>query len=95
MIAAGTSTADLKSLRCTRRVRSGTSDRQSGAGLNKSASAHDFPKFMKMRTAAEHELRKVGTGRKRNALMKYSLRFRHQYIIAPAAEPSRVPRKAS
>jgi hypothetical protein len=55
------STADLKSLHCKRRVRSGTSDRQSGTSFNEFASAHDFPKFVTVVAAMEHELRKVGT----------------------------------
>jgi hypothetical protein len=55
------STADPKSLRHKRRIRSGTSDRQSGTRINKFASAHDFPKFVKVGAAMEHELRKVGT----------------------------------
>jgi TRAP-type mannitol/chloroaromatic compound transport system permease large subunit len=55
------STADLKSLHHKRRIRSGTSDRQSGTRTNKFASAHDFPKFVKAGAAMEHELRKVGT----------------------------------
>jgi hypothetical protein len=55
------STADLKSLHRKRLVRPGTSDRQSGTRLNKFASAHDFPKFVTVVAAIEHELRKVGT----------------------------------
>ena len=56
-----TSTADLKSLHHKRRTRSGTSDRQSGTRTNKFAGAHDFPKFVMVGAAMEHELRKVGT----------------------------------
>ena len=56
-----TRTADLKSLHHNRRVRSGTSDRQSGTSINKFAGAHGFPKFVKVGAAMEHELRKVGT----------------------------------
>jgi hypothetical protein len=33
----------------------------SGTRINKFASAHDFPKFVKVGAAMEHELRKVGT----------------------------------
>src|SRR6185312_2337196 len=57
----GASTADPKSLRHKRRIRSGTSDRQSGTRINRFSSAHDFPKFVKVGAAMEHELRKVGT----------------------------------
>ena len=63
VFAYGASTADLKSLYHKRRVRSGTSDRKSGTGINKSASAHDFPKFVTVGAAREDELRKVGTSR--------------------------------
>ena len=59
--AAKASTADLKSLQRKRRIRSGTSDRLSGTGINKFASAHDFPKFVKVGAAKAYELRKVGT----------------------------------
>src|SRR3569832_892294 len=56
----GASTADLKSLQHKRRIRSGTSDRLSGTGINKLAGTHDFPKFVKVGAAMEHELRKSG-----------------------------------
>ena len=55
------STADLKSLQNKRGIQSGTSDRLSGTRINDVASAHDFPKFVKVGAATEHELRKVGT----------------------------------
>jgi hypothetical protein len=69
------STADLKFLHRKRRIRSGTSDRLSGTGINKFASAHDFPKFVKVDAAMEHELRKVGTSVKiriADCLMRFS-----------------------
>src|ERR1700761_7985450 len=53
VFAYGASTANLKSLYHKRRVRSGTSDRKSGTGINKSASAPDFPKFVTVGTATE------------------------------------------
>ena len=55
------STADLKSLHHKRRIRSGTSDRSGSTKINMFASADDFPKFVKVGAAMEHELRKVGT----------------------------------
>src|SRR5882724_3801776 len=55
------STADLKALHHKRRVLSGTSDRKSGTRTSWFSSAHDFPKFVKVSAATEHELRKVGT----------------------------------
>jgi hypothetical protein len=39
-------TADLKSLPHKRGIRSVTSDRLGGTGINKFAGAHDFPKFV-------------------------------------------------
>src|SRR6516165_7881952 len=56
-----TSTADLKSLRHKRRVPFRDFRSVSGTRINKFASAHDFPKFVKAGAAMEHELRKVGT----------------------------------
>src|SRR6516165_3837703 len=56
-----TSTADLKSLRHKRRTPFRDFRSMSGTRINKFASAHDFPKFVKVGAAMEHELRKVGT----------------------------------
>src|SRR6516225_3285817 len=55
------STADLKSLHRKRRVPFRDFRSVSGTRINKFASAHDFPKFVKAGAAMEHELRKVGT----------------------------------
>jgi hypothetical protein len=38
---------------------------ESGARIDKLASAHNFPKFVKGSAETEHELRKVGTRRER------------------------------
>src|SRR6516225_6541127 len=58
---AAASTADLKSLHRKRRVPFGDIRSVSGTGIDEFASAHDFPKFVRVGAAMEHELRKVGT----------------------------------
>jgi hypothetical protein len=38
----------------------------SGTGINRLAGAHDFPKFVEVGAAIEHELQEVGTSRAGN-----------------------------